>query len=244
MNSAIFVLTLRQLLGKRRALFMIALAALPLLAAVIFRLADAEMTPQRWTAEHLFEGLIVTIVLPLITLVFGTTALGMEIEDGTVVYLLAKPLRRFDVIGAKLAAAWLPAALLLLLSTLVSASIALAGDNSSMILACAVAVVLGSLAYCSVFMAASVFTSHSLIGGLIYVFLWEGVMTELFTGTRYISVRQYTLGLADLIADTSRSVFQADLNGIAALVLMAIVSAAAVAFAVRRLSRFEMNASA
>jgi len=243
MNSAIFVLTLRQLLGKRRALFMIALAALPLLAAVIFRLADAEMTPQRWAAEHLFEGLIVTIVLPLITLVFGTTALGMEIEDGTVVYLLAKPLRRFDVISAKLAAAWLPAALLLLLSTLVSASVALGGGNSSMVIGFAVAVVLGSLAYCSVFMAASVFTNHSLIGGLIYVFLWEGVMTQLFTGTRYISVRQYTLGVADLIADTSRRVFEADLNGIAALVLMAIVSTAAVALAVRRLGRFEMSSS-
>ena len=162
MNSAIFVLTLRQLLGKRRALFMIALAALPLLAAVIFRFSDAEMTPQRWTAEHLFKGLIVTIILPLVTLVFGTTALGMEIEDGTVVYLLAKPLRRFDVIGAKLAAAWLPAALLLLLSTLISAGIALGGGNSSIIVGFAVAVVLGSLAYCSVFMAASVFTNHSL----------------------------------------------------------------------------------
>ncbi|HUS82670.1 MAG TPA: ABC transporter permease [Dehalococcoidia bacterium] len=244
MNGAIFVLTLRQLLGKRRAFFMVALAALPVLAAVIFRLADAEMSPQRWTADDLFEGLIVTILLPLITLVFGTTALGMEIEDGTVVYLLAKPLRRFDVIGAKLAAAWLPSAVLLVLSTLISTSLVLGGDNSSMILGFTIAVVVGSLAYCSVFMAASVFTSHSLIGGLIYVFLWEGVMTQLFAGTRYVSVRQYTLGVADLIADTSRRVFEAELNGIAALVLMAVVSAAAIALAVRRLSRFEMSTSA
>ena len=243
MNSAVFVLTLRQLLGKRRALFMVALAALPVLVAMIFRLADSEMTPERWTGIHLFKGLIVTIVLPLITLVFGTTALGMEIEDGTVVYLLAKPLRRFDIVGAKLAAAWLPAAALLTLSTLVSVSIALGGENSSMVLGFAVAVALGSLVYCGVFMAASVFTNHSLIGGLIYVFLWEGVMTNLFTGTRYISVRHYTLGVADLVADTSRRVFEADLNGIAALFLMAIVGIAAVASAVRRLSRFEISAS-
>ena len=44
MNSAIFVLTLRQVLGQRRAFFMVALAALPLLAAVIFRLSDADMS--------------------------------------------------------------------------------------------------------------------------------------------------------------------------------------------------------
>jgi ABC-2 type transport system permease protein len=244
MNGPIFLLTLRQLLGKRRAFFMVALAALPVLAALIFSLADADMTPERWTGQHLFRSLIVTIILPLITLVFGTTALGMEIEDGTVVYLLAKPLRSLDVIGAKLAAAWLPSAALLGLSTLASTSLALGGDNSSMIVGFTVAVVLGSLAYCCVFMAASVFTSHSLIAGLIYVFLWEGVMTNLFAGTRYISVRHYTLGVADLLADTTRRVFHADLNGTTALVLMGVVSAAAIALAVRRLSRFEMNASA
>jgi ABC-2 type transport system permease protein len=243
MNGPIFVLTLRQLLGKRRAFFMVALAALPVLAALIFSLADAEMTPERWTAEHLFKGLIVTIILPLITLVFGTTALGMEIEDGTVVYLLAKPLRSLDVIGAKLAAAWLPSAALVALSTLASTSLALGGENSSMIVGFTVAVVLGSLAYCCVFLAASVFTTHSLIAGLIYVFLWEGVMTNLFSGTRFMSVRHYTLGVGDLLADTSRRVFQADLSGTAALVLMAIVCVGATTLAVRRLSRFEMKAS-
>jgi len=241
MNSTILALTLRQLLGKRRALFMIAIAALPVLVAVIFRLADAEMTPQRWTAEHLFKGLIVTIVLPLTTLVFGTTALGMEIEDGTIVYLLAKPLRRFDVILSKFTAAWLPAAALLALSTIVSTIIALGNDNSSILIGFTIAIVLGSLVYCCIFLALSVFTNHALIAGLIYVFLWEGVVTELFTGTRYISVRQYTLGVADLIAETSRRTFRADIDGAPALVLMAIVGVAALVLAVRRLSRFEIR---
>jgi len=243
MNGAIFVLTLRQLLGKRRALSMIALAVLPVLAAVIFRLADTEMTPQRWTATHLLDGLVVTIVLPLMTLVFGTTALGMEIEDGTVVYLLSKPLRRFDVISSKLAAAWLPAAVLLALSTTISTTIALGGSNLSILTGFTVAIVLGSLVYSCVFLAVSVFTNHALIAGLIYVFLWEGAVTELFTGTRYVSVRQYTLGVADLIAETSRRTFHADLNGTAALVLMAIAGVVALALTVRRFSRFEMRTS-
>jgi ABC-2 type transport system permease protein len=244
MNSAIFILTLRQVLGQRRAFFMVLLAALPLLAALIFRLSDADMSAPRWTATHLLDGLIITIILPLVTLVFGTTALGMEIEDGTILYLLAKPLRRLDVVGAKLAAAWLPAALLLLLSTVLSAGIALGGDNTSILIGFTVAIVLGSLAYCCIFLALSAFTNHALIGGLIYVFLWEGVVTQLFGGTRYLSVRQYVLGLADLIAKTSPRTFHADLNGTTALVLMAIVCVVAVTVAVRRLSRFEVKTSA
>jgi ABC-2 type transport system permease protein len=244
MNSTIFVLTLRQLLGKRRALFMIAIAALPVVVAVIFRLADPDVSPQRWTANRLLGDLMIPLLQPLTTLVFGTTALGMEIEDGTIVYLLAKPLRRFDVIVSKLTAAWLPAAALLALSTIVSTIIALGSDNSSILIGFTIAIVLGSLVYCCIFLALSVFTNHALIAGLIYVFLWEGVVTDLFTGTRYISVRQYTLGVADLIAETTRRTFRADIGGAPALVLMAIVGVAALTLAVRRLSRFEIRTNA
>ena len=50
----------------------------------------------------LLEGLTVTTVLPLVALVYGTAALGAEIEDGTAVYLLAKPIPRSRIIFAKL----------------------------------------------------------------------------------------------------------------------------------------------
>jgi len=242
LNAVILVLTLRQLLGRRPALLMVAFAALPILVAIIFRVADSDVTPERWAARDLLKGLIVTIFLPLSTLIFGTMALGSEIEDGTAVYLLSKPLQRFQVISAKLVAAWLPAVLLALLSTEISAAIALQGTGgSSILVGFTIAIVLGSFVYCCVFVLLSVLTSHALIAGLIYVFLWEGVVTELFSGTRIFSVRQYTLGVADLIADTSQRTFEANLGGVPALVLMAVVSVAAIAVATRRLSRFEVR---
>ena len=45
----------------------------------------------------------------------------------------------------------------------------------------------------------SVVTSRALIAGLIYVFIWEGLVNGLFAGTRLLSVRHYTLGVADSI---------------------------------------------
>ncbi len=245
MSTAILTLTLRQLLGKRRALLLVAFAAVPVLVAVVFRIGDPDESPEHWAANVLLKGLIVTTVLPLCTLIFGTTAIGSEIEDGTAVYLLSKPLRRSHVISAKLAAAWLPAALLVLLSTEISAAIALQGSGGpSILVGFTVAAALGSFVYCCVFVFLSVLTSRALIAGLIYVFLWEGVVTELFSGTRMFSVRQYTLGVADLIADTSRRTFHADLGGVSALILMAIVSAAAIALAIRRLGGFEIGKTA
>jgi ABC-2 type transport system permease protein len=242
LSTEILILTLRQLVGRRPALLMVAFATLPIFVAVIFRIADTDATPERWAANTLLKGLIVTTFLPLCALILGTSALGSEIEDGTAVYLLAKPLPRPQIISAKLAAAWLPTVLLALLSTEISAAIALQGTGgASILVGFTVAVALGSFVYCSVFILLSVMTSHALIAGLIYVFLWEGVVTELFTGTRIFSVRQYTLGVADLIADTSQRTFEANLGGVPALVLMAVVSVAAVGAAIRRLSRFEVR---
>lgn len=237
MNTGILVLSLRQLLGRRRMLALIALALLPLLVALVFKTGNADTDPADWAANTLLNGLIVTTLLPLVTLVLSTTSLGMEIEDGTIVYLLSKPLSRAQVVASKLAASWLPAAALVCVSAASSASIALGGSEPTLLLAFVIAAAFGALAYSSVFLLLSLLTTRALVIGLIYVFIWEGVVTELFEGTRALSVRQYTLGVADLLTDTG--VLDAHLDGVVALALMALVTAAALAVTVRRLNRFE-----
>lgn len=237
MNREILVLSLRQLLGRRRMFALIALALLPLLVALVFRTGNADTDPVDWTANALLNGLIVTTLLPLVTLVLSTTSLGMEIEDGTIVYLLSKPLSRARVITTKLAASWLPAAALVSLSAAFSGAIALQGAEPTLLVAFVIAVAFGALAYSSVFLLLSLLTSRALVIGLIYVFIWEGIVTELFTGSRILSVRQYTLGVADLLTDTRK--FEAHLDGAVALALMVIVTAGVVAFTIRRLNRFE-----
>jgi len=237
MNREILILSLRQLLGKRRTLALVALALLPLLVALVFRAGNADTDPVDWTANTLLNGLIVTTVLPLVTLVLATTSLGMEIEDGTIVYLLSKPLSRAHVVTSKLAASWLPAAALVSLSAAASAGIALQGSGYDVLPAFVIALALGALAYCAVFLLLSLLTTRALVVGLIYVFIWEGLVTELFEGTRILSVRQYTLGVADLLTDVRA--FDADLDGVGALVLMALVTAIVVALTIRRLNRFE-----
>jgi len=238
MNWEVFVLSLRQLLGRRRMFALIALALLPLLIALVFRTGNTETDPVDWTANALLNGLIVTTLLPLVTLVLSTTSLGMEIEDGTIMYLLSKPLPRAQVIMAKLAASWLPAGVLVALSASLSGLIALEGfGDSTLILAFVVSSILGALAYSALFLFLSLLTTRALIVGLIYVFIWEGIVTELFSGTRILSIRQYTLGVGDLLTQTTE--LDAHLGGPMALTLMIAVTSAVVALAIRRLNRFE-----
>src|SRR5215510_595046 len=104
MNLTIASITLRGLFGRRRFLLLLPLPALLIglawLAAGLGADADDWFNP-------VVIGLGLAVVLPIMTLIIGTGVLGSEIDDGTLVHILAKPLARREIILAKLAVSWL-----------------------------------------------------------------------------------------------------------------------------------------
>jgi ABC-2 type transport system permease protein len=237
----IFRLTLHQLLWRKSTLLLAGLAALPVLLAVVFRLSDLGTEPERWTARVLMNGLVVTIVLPLTALLLGTTAIGDEIEDGTAVYLLTKPIPRWQILMPKAAAAWLLTCLIVLPTTVIAGVIALDGASYAIVWSFVAAIAAAALAYALVFVLLSVSTSRALIAGLLYVFLWEGVITGIFRGTRYLSIRHFSLGIADGLAGMDPSTFDAYVGGVTAMVAMAAVIVVAAVLATRRLETLEVR---
>jgi len=241
MNATVFSLTIQQIAGRRRSLAMFGLAIVPVLLALVFQLGE-HFDQQDWTANVLLNGIIITIVLPLACLILGTSAFGSEVEDGTAVYILAKPIPRREIITAKFAAAALITAAFVVPATAISGLLALQGaSEDGLVIGFAVAAIFGIAAYTGVFILLSVVTSRALLIGLAYVFIWEGIATELFTGTRFLSIRQYCLGIADLISSADKQDFEADLGGVEGAILAGIVIAAALFLAVRRLQRFELT---
>ena len=83
---------------------MLLLAAIPVLVGLLVR-ANGNGVPH---VGATLDGLVIRIVLPLVALVFGTAALGSELEDGTAVHLLTKPIRRSTIVLAKIAVAGIP----------------------------------------------------------------------------------------------------------------------------------------
>jgi len=240
MNTTVFNLTLRQFAGQRRSLLLFGLALVPVALAILFRLG--EPLDQHGETANFLADVVITAILPLVCLILGTSALGSEIEDGTAVYLLAKPVPRRDIIVAKFAASALIAAAFLVPATAVSGLIGLQGvSEEGIATGFAVAVLVGVFAYTAVFILLSVATSRALLIGLAYVFIWEGLITELFSGTRYLSIRQYSLGIADLISTVSERDFEANLGGVEGLVLASVVVVTALVLAVRRLEAFELT---
>ena len=244
MTAFIFRLTLRQLVGRKSTLLLVGLGLIPLLVAVVFRLSEPDIDPDRWAARVLYVGLIVTAILPLTVLLLGTSVLGDELEDGTAVYLLTKPMPRWQILLPKLMAAWVVSSLLVLASAIPSGAIALQGQgDSSLVLGFSVAILAGAFAYTAAFVLLSIVTTRALIAGLVYVFLWEGAITGIFEGTRFLSIRHYTIGFADWIAGAPTQILDAYVGGLTAAFLLAVVSVAGVIFANRRLEQAEVRES-
>jgi ABC-2 type transport system permease protein len=240
----IFRLTLKELGGRKRLALVALLASLPALVAVAYRLGNQHTNPPQWTADVLLDGVVVTILLPLVALIFGTSALGSEIEDGTIVHLLSKPVSRCEIVLAKLAPAWLLTALFVVPSAAVSGTIAIWGSaEQGIVIGFLVGSLLGALAYTALFVLLSALTSRALFVGLAYVFVWEGIVTQLFSGTRYLSVRQCCLGVADLISSAGDKTFSSDLGGVESLLILATAGVASVVLAVRLLDSFQVGQS-
>ena len=98
--AAIFTLTLRQLAGSRRWWLVLVLSALPLLVAVLFRVAESTHHACGERRRH-HVTLIASAILPLVMLLLGVAAFGNEVSDRTLVYLTTKPLARWRIVAAE-----------------------------------------------------------------------------------------------------------------------------------------------
>lgn len=240
MNGVIAWITVRQLLSRRRTLLLLLLGGVLVLVAGVFRLAGDEARALPFTAG-LLSNLGVGTLMPLVALLLGTGAIGAEIEDGTAVFLLAKPLSRRTVVLTKLAVAALCAALLTCGPMLLAGVISAGGLGDGLVLGMVAGAAIGSVLYCAVFVALSLITSRALVFGLAYVLIWEGLLAGLFAGTRTFSIRQQTLALADAIGSIPTAVFTAELDLTTAIVVGSFVLVGATLFAIRRLGSFEIS---
>jgi len=229
--------TVQSLLGRRRILLMLLLVALPVLVGLAIRLGGG-----RADAAVILDTLVIRTVLPLVALVIGSAALGSEIEDGTVVYLLVKPVPRWVVALAKIVVAVGLTLVLTVPPMLVTAVLigTATGGSLGPSLAFVLAAIAGGAAYASVFTTLGALTTRALVVGLAYTLLWEGVLAGLLEGTRFLSIRQATLGIAAALGGRDPDV--ASLEPTVSLVVLVLAIASSFVLATLALQRFQVRA--
>lgn len=239
MIATIAAVTIRSLLGRRRSLLIGLLALLPIVVALLVRVSGRVGPGLDEIGAVVLDRLVVTTLLPLVALVFGTTAIGAEIDDGTALYLLIKPIARWRIVAAKLLVATGLTAALTAPTAFVAGAILLAdGPGLAVPVGAAVGTAAGAVAYATVFLALSLVTSRALPVGLVYILVWEGILAGLFEGTRVLSVRQFALGISAAIAGRPDPNL---LDGATALLLAALAVGLATLVAIRRLTTFEVG---
>jgi ABC-2 type transport system permease protein len=245
MNRVLISLTVRQLLGRRRTLAVGLVLALPVVIAAAYRLSGGPEAGES-SAQFAFElvnQLILTLLLPLVALVLGTAALGAEIEDGTAVFLLTKPVERWRIIVIKIGVAAAATLLLVVPSTMLAVWIANgSATDDGLMLGLGLGAAAASLLYCAVFVALSAVTGRALVIGLVFVFVWEGIVTNLFDALRWLSIREYAIGWSDaFISIADREIYDPRLALVPAVVVSVVVGIAAAAYGARALARFEIG---
>ena len=239
MTATLVTITLRALLNRRRTLLLALLGLLLVGAAVLYRLgADPDAADSLTVTQRLLSNFGIGVLLPVVAVIVGTAAFGSELDDGTIVYLLAKPVARWRMVIVKVGVSWL------LTTLLVAPAIYLAGiighGDAQLAGAFAIAAIAGALEYTAIFVALSLVTSRALIVGLAYVVIWEGVVAGLFEATRTVSVRQHVLAIAEALGgDAAAGVAELEVG--LAVVVMAVVTILAIALAVRRLATVELR---
>jgi ABC-2 type transport system permease protein len=193
-NPTIAGITVRGLLGRKRSLLLIPLPLVLLFLTAVARTSG--VAPRDW-AEAVLVVLGVGVVMPLTALIIGTSVFGSEIDDGTIVHVLTKPLPRREVVLTKYLVATGISALVsgvsLLAAGIITGSLRLG-------IGLAVGGVVGTIVYTALFVMASLLIRRSVLIGLAYILLWENLLGSLLSGTRVLSVQQYALTIADRIS--------------------------------------------
>jgi ABC-2 type transport system permease protein len=236
--TVLLALSVRQLAGGKRVWLMLVLAAIPLIFAVIFALVETDATALEFS-DGLTNHLIASTILPLVMLVLATAAFGNELDDRTLPYLVLKPISRWAIVAPKLLASLLIGGVPVVFSGWLATLIITDGDAGHAA-ATAAALLVGATAYAALFTWAGLALRYALPFGVAYIFVWEAALSTFLGGTRFLSVRQYTLAVVHGIDDNRLRDVVVELGLIEGLIGAAVVTAAFITLTARRLERMDI----
>ncbi|MGH2776490.1 MAG: ABC transporter permease subunit [Actinomycetota bacterium] len=199
MNAIVAQLTARSLLGRRRVLILLLLPAVLLLLCGAVRLLAGSDTS---VTVGLLGSFALGTVVPLLGLIAGTGAIGPEIDDGSIVYLMSKPLSRHSIVLSKLAVAMAVVTVVAGVPTLL-AGLVLSGTAEGLAVGYGIGAGVAGLAYCALFVLLAILTRHAVVVGLIYVLIWESLVGSFVPGAQVLSIQQWALAITEKVIGSS-----------------------------------------
>jgi ABC-2 type transport system permease protein len=226
-------LTVRALLGRKRALLLIPLPLVLIGLTLIGHGVHPDAT--NWQQPVVF-GLGFAVIVPILSLIIGSSVFGSEIDDGTIVHILTKPLPRWQIVISKFLVA---AGVTGIVNAVMLFVCGVIIDGGRLAVALAVGGLVASICYCALFVALSLVSRRPVLIGLVYILLWEGLLTNLLPGTRSLAIEQFGISLAARIGQVSY--FTPTLSAAVAIIMSAVFVVIATLVSIDRLRSFTLR---
>jgi ABC-2 type transport system permease protein len=194
-NATVVQLTARSLLGRRRAYLLLALSLILLLLCALVRGLAGQDTD---ITVAILGGFALATIVPLLGLIAGTGAIGPEIDDGSIVYLLSKPLSRFSIVLSKVVVA---VAVITVFgsATVLLAGLVLSGTSDNLAVGYGVGALVAGIGYGTLFLLLAVVTRHAVVVGLLYALIWETLVGSYVPGAQTLSIQQWALAITEKV---------------------------------------------
>jgi ABC-2 type transport system permease protein len=196
-SGTIVRLGVQSIFGRRRGILLFALPLVLIGLSVLVRVLVGE---DDHAARDTMAGLGLSVILPLIALLATSGLFATEIDDGSISYLLAKPISRYTIVVSKLVVATACVFVFAVIPMLVAGLILMA-DEPSFGFGFALGSLVSGITYCALFALLSVMNRHAVVIGLIYLLIWEGLLGGLLAGIRWLSITRWAGALIEQVAD-------------------------------------------
>ena len=225
---------LKQLITKGRLIGITIIGLLPILLGwVIGRQSDDPL--EAGVGFISYMGL--SILIPIVALIFASASLGDTREDGTLVYLWLRPISRLSVSTGAWAASITIALPLTVIPIAISAILLDAGN--SVVTATIITSILAVLAYSGLFVTLGLIVKNPVLWGLAYIFIWEAIVASFAKPAAALAVSGYSRAIItgrtnvefDYLFDPSQNV---------SILMLIIISIAGIALSSARLNRLEV----
>lgn len=231
--SAAYRLLLRTQASRGRLLAIGALGLLVVLVGIAARTAD-DTSPD--IAVDTINGAGLALYVPVTAVVFASAIFGEMVEDGTLVYLWARPVYRLHLTLAAVAAS-LSISLPCVLAPMVAMVLILDAD-SGLLAGTIVAATLSTVAHTAVFVGFGARVPRALVWGLVYVAVWEGAVASVGAGIARTSLRLFSNSLLRSIAGAERVEF--GVGPVTAVAVLAAVTITGIALTTLVLERADV----
>ena len=184
---AITRMSLRSLLRLRRSLLLVGAELVP---ALIYLLAANQATDMRSLNVAIEMSLIfyLPLLVPVVALIISSSALGDERRDGTLSFLVLRPVSRYLIVASKLLAATAAAVMVNAVGAIaLAAGYFIISGSWSLLAPLLVGGAITSIGYVAVFVPLGYLTDRAVIIGLAFVFIFENGIARALTGLSTLS---------------------------------------------------------